>query len=99
MNKYKSLIIVMFFILIFSFSKVNAIVKDQSLLGKTLCLDAGHGGIDSGAIAGNIHEKNINLEIVNAISKELVSNGAYVVLTRDGDYELTKTTPMRKRND
>ena len=43
MNKYKSLMIVMFFILIFSFSKVNAIVKDQSLLGKTICLDAGHG--------------------------------------------------------
>mgnify|MGYP004631857543 FL=1 len=99
MNKYKILMIVMFFILVFSFSKVNAIVKEQSLLGKTICLDAGHGGIDSGAIANNIYEKDINLSIVNAISKELLANGAYVILTRDGDYELTKTTTMRKRND
>ena len=99
MNKYKSLMIVMFFILIFSFSKVNAIVKGQSLLGKTICLDAGHGGLDSGATAGNIYEKDINLEIVNVIGKELVANGSYVILTRNGDYELTKATTMRKRND
>lgn len=99
MNKYKSLMIVMFFILIFSFSKVNAIVKDYSLLGKTICLDAGHGGIDSGAIANNIYEKNINLNIVNTISKELLASGAYVILTRNGDYDLTRATTMRKRND
>lgn len=99
MNKYKVLMIVMFFILIFSFSKVNAIVKDYSLLGKTICLDAGHGGIDSGAIADNIYEKNINLDIVNAISKELLASGAYVILTRNGDYDLTRVTTMRKRND
>jgi N-acetylmuramoyl-L-alanine amidase len=99
MNKYKSLMIVMFFILIFSFSKVNAIVKGQSLLGKAICLDAGHGGLDSGATAGNIYEKDINLEIVNVIGKELVANGSYVILTRNGDYELTKATTMRKRND
>lgn len=45
MRQYKTLIIVLFFLSIFCFSKVNAMVKDYSLLGKTIYLDAGHGGL------------------------------------------------------
>lgn len=37
--------IVMFFICVFSFSKVNAVVRDYSLLGKVIYLDAGHQGV------------------------------------------------------
>ena len=43
MNKYKSLILVMFFLCLFTLSKTNAIVNDYKLLGKTIYIDAGHG--------------------------------------------------------
>lgn len=99
MNKYKTLIIVMFFLCIFCFSRVNAVVKDYTLLGKTIYLDAGHGGKDSGAISSTIIEKDMNLILTNLLAKELTSKGAYVLLTRDGDYDLSESTKNRKRND
>jgi N-acetylmuramoyl-L-alanine amidase len=99
MNKYKSLIIVMFFFLIFSLSKVNSIVNDTSLLGKIIYLDAGHGGTDSGAISKYILEKDLNLILVKKLEKKLIARGAIVYLTREDDYELTKSTYNRKRND
>ena len=58
MNKYKSLVIIMFFIFTFSISQVYADVNDLSLLGKVIYLDAGHGGVDAGAEAKNIKEKD-----------------------------------------
>ena len=45
MRQYKTLMIVMFFLSVFALGKVNAIVRDYSLLGKVIYLDAGHGGI------------------------------------------------------
>lgn len=45
MREYKTLMIVMFFLSVFCFSRVNAIVRDYSLLGKIIYLDAGHGGL------------------------------------------------------
>ena len=45
MREYKTLVIVMFFLSVFCFSRVNAIVRDYSLLGKIIYLDAGHGGL------------------------------------------------------
>lgn len=42
MREYKTLMIVMFFLSVFCFSRVNAIVRDYSLLGKIIYLDAGH---------------------------------------------------------
>ena len=45
MRQYKTLIFVMFFLCVFGLGKVNAIVKDYSLLGKVIYLDAGHGGL------------------------------------------------------
>lgn len=44
MKKYKILILIMFFLSIFVFEKVNASFKDLPLLGKIIYLDAGHGG-------------------------------------------------------
>lgn len=74
-------------------------VNDNSLLGKIIYLDAGHGGIDSGALYGNIYEKDINLILVNKLANELVSRGAIVYLTREGDYDLSTTKINRKRSD
>jgi len=99
MNKYKNLILVMFFLCTFTLSQVNALVNDYTLLGKIIYLDAGHGGKDSGAISSNIIEKEMNLTLTKLLARELTSKGAYVLLTRDDDYDLSKSTKNRKRND
>lgn len=100
MKKYKILIITMFFLSIFVFSKVNAIVKDLPLLGKTIYLDAGHGGKDCGAIFGSIEEKKLNLELVKKLAIKLGEKGAIVLLTRTEDKDLANPNVLnRKRSD
>ena len=99
MRQYKTLIICLFFLSIFCFSKVNAIVKDYSLLGKVIYIDPGHGGRDSGAISTTFLEKDMNLLLSQKLAQLLVSKGAIVYLTRDGDYDLSTSTINRKRND
>ena len=99
MYKYKTLMIIMFFLLVIGLSKVNASINDYSLLNKVIYLDAGHGGIDCGATSNYIIESELNLEIVKLLESELVKKGAYVLLTRNGDYDLATSSYNRKRSD
>jgi len=99
MSKSKTLILVMFFLLSFCIANVHAKINNQSLLGRVIYLDAGHGGPDSGAISGNVLEKDINLQIVQNLEAILTSKGAVVLLTRSGDYELSTSKYNRKRKD
>lgn len=99
MNKFKTIIIISLFISILSISKVYANVFDYTLLGKTIYIDPGHGGIDSGTTYKNIYEKDINLIMSKKIEKYLISKGATVYLTRETDKDLSKSKINRKRND
>ena len=99
MNKFKTIIIICTFISILSISKVYAIINSYTLLGKTIYIDPGHGGKDSGTTYKNIYEKDINLIISKKIEKYLISKGATVYLTRENDKDLSTTTVNRKRND
>ena len=99
MRGYKSSIICIFFISIFCFSKVNAIVNDYSLLGKSFYVDPGHGGRDSGAISSTFLEKDMNLNLSKKLAMALIGKGAIVYLTRDGDYDLSNSTINKKRDD
>ena len=74
-------------------------INSFSLTGKVIYLDAGHGGIDSGAVSGIILEKDINLIIVKKLEKELISRGAIVYLTRSSDNDLSSSKNNRKRSD
>lgn len=76
MNKYKILMIVMFFILVFSFSKVNAIVKEQSLLGKTICLDAGH----EGEIKSSINRTSCSKALIINKAKYFFNESIFIML-------------------
>lgn len=99
MNKYKLLIIICFFLSTIFLARVDAIINGYSLTGKIICLDSGHGGVDSGAQNINIVEKEMNLVLTKKLEKELISRGAIVYQTRDGDYDLSTTTINRKRSD
>ena len=99
MNKYKCLIVLSIFLIIFSFSKSYAIINNYTLLGKTIYIDPGHGGIDSGTTYKKIYEKDINLLLSKKLEKELTLLGATVYLTRETDKDLALTTNNRKRSD
>ena len=57
---------------------------------RVIVIDAGHGGIDSGAINTATHEKDLTLALARRLRTALQSRlGASVVLTRDSDVVLT----------
>lgn len=99
MNKSKLILIICMIFSIISISKVYALITNYNLLGKTIYLDPGHGGRDSGAVYKNIYEKDINLVITKKIEKHLTSKGATVYLTREKDIDLSTTNKNKKRSD
>ena len=99
MKQYKTLMMALFFFSILCFSRVNAMTHDYTLLGKTIYIDPGHGGPDSGAISKNFYEKEMNLVLSKKLGKYLSEKGALVYYTRDGDYDMAKSKNKRKRND
>ena len=99
MNKYKCLIILSMFLMIFSITKSYAIINNYTLIGKTIYIDPGHGGIDSGTTYKKIYEKDINLLLSKKLEQELTALGATVYLTRETDKDLALTTNGRKRSD
>ncbi|MGM0396919.1 MAG: N-acetylmuramoyl-L-alanine amidase [Bacillota bacterium] len=60
----------------------NENVRPQDI---TIVVDAGHGGKDPGAVAGSVHEKNINLTTSLKLRDALLSKGYNVIMTRDTD--------------
>jgi N-acetylmuramoyl-L-alanine amidase len=57
-----------------------------------VCIDAGHGGTDPGAIYYGLQEKDLTLQIANLLSTRLTAEGKYkVVMTRTGDQSLGNT--------
>lgn len=73
---------------------------DSRLVGKVIVLDAGHGGKDKGTSVGNVYESDINLSIVLKLKNALNKQGVDVILTRDGDYDLSgPNVSRRKKSD
>jgi len=56
-----------------------------SLVGKTICVDAGHGGHSSGAKGEDNLEKDLCLQMCLSLQRELEQRGARVIMTRDTD--------------
>lgn len=98
--KYKLSMLIIFILSLLSVNKVKAHFNEFPLIGKMIYIDAGHGGRDPGAQYNNNNEKDLTLEIVKKIQIELEKLGAVVLLTRDGDYDLSSaTSPNKKRSD
>lgn len=52
-----------------------------------ICLDAGHGGKDPGAMAKDLLEKDINLDVARKLKGMLEDLGHKVIMTRDIDVD------------
>ncbi len=71
---------------VFIAEKNDAFSKTKRKKHKKIVLDAGHGGKDCGAMSANlVCEKDIVLEVVKFLYKELKKRGYSVLLTRDKD--------------
>lgn len=67
-------------------SKEVGFVKGQ--YSKTIFLDPGHGGRDSGAYYYNIAEKDLNMQVYRKLRKKLEELGYKVLTSRDSDIDV-----------
>lgn len=78
--------------------------EQGKLTGKTICLDAGHGGYDGGARAkgSGVWEKELNLQVALKTRDCLEAMGAEVIMTRSDDRDLAEAEregSTKKRRD
>ncbi len=85
---------------VFIAEKNDTFIKTKRKKHKKIVLDAGHGGKDCGAMSTNlVCEKDIVLEVVKFLHKELKKRGYSVLLTRDKDIyiDLVARTELANR--
>lgn len=61
-----------------------------------IVVDAGHGGVDPGAISGGLQEKDFNLRAARYMANRFEELGVPVKLTRDSDETLPKNERIRR---
>lgn len=88
------------FLAIFIFEvKKNSqdVLTYMPVTNKVILLDAGHGGIDPGALSDDesVEEKDINLQITLKLRELLESSGCLVLLTREDDVSLYEESPHK----
>ena len=71
-------------------SKEVGFVKGQ--YSKTIFLDPGHGGRDSGAYYYNVAEKDLNMQVYRKLRKKLEELGYKVLTSRDSDIDVDFVT-------
>ncbi len=85
---------------VFIAEKNETFIKNKRKKHKKIVLDAGHGGKDCGAMSANlVCEKDIVLEVVKFLHKELKKRGYSVLLTRDKDIyiDLVRRTELANK--
>lgn len=68
-------------------------------IGKTVVIDAGHGGADGGVVGktSGVKESDINLAVAKKLEKALIENGYDVILTRENNDGLYKPSASNKK--
>lgn len=81
MKKRKILLIVILFV-ISGILIINAIIANNRPM---VCIDAGHGGTDVGAVLKDRYEKDDTLKVAKLVEKELKKQKVRVIMTRKKD--------------
>ncbi len=92
-NRKKKIIIITAAIAAVALIAVICVVGNKNSSTPRVCLDAGHGGDDVGAIFEDRYEKDDNLRLALAVGEVLEENGIKVIYTRKTD----KTVALEKR--
>ncbi|NLZ53554.1 MAG: AMIN domain-containing protein [Thermoanaerobacteraceae bacterium] len=71
-------------------SDIRLALHSSPLINKLIVIDPGHGGSEPGAVAGNVKEKELNLDIALKLKNLLESSGAKVYMTREDDTFVTQ---------
>lgn len=87
-----------------AFLPVSGGSSHRGISGRTIVIDAGHGGIDPGAVsAKGVLEKDITLRISRELEHLLKKAAVYVIMVRHGDHDLADSSETnllnRKRQD
>lgn len=71
-------------------SAVQPPPETTGLQGKIICLDPGHGGSNPGAVGiTGLWESKVNFNVAQKVAGYLRAQGATVILTRTGDYDVS----------
>lgn len=101
MFKYRVSVIIIIFIILFNYS-TNSDFSDKEIEinYNSVCIDAGHGGIDPGTVYQDIYEKDINLNIALYLGQILEEEDFIVTYTRTTDTDLApQNYKERKKTD
>ena len=96
----KKIIKILVIILIIAVIGAIIILKISHDKKTVICIDAGHGGSDVGAVLDNRYEKNDTLKVAKLVKKYLSKENVKVVMTRDEDksIELKNRCKIANRN-
>ena len=73
------------------FGRTQSAAKGNYSGGRTICLDAGHGGSDPGALnrSVGVTESQVTLDITRRLARILKSQGWNVIMTRESDRDVS----------
>lgn len=71
----------------------ETIIEDENnssnVKGRSVVIDAGHGGAQTGAVYGRVKEKDLNIDIAKRLNTKLSEIGVITYMTRDDDYNVS----------
>lgn len=79
-------------------SEDTIVVTKNTLDGYNILIDAGHGGIDAGAVKDGVYEKNIALSTAKKVAEYLKEEGATVTFTRKDDTFISLQNRVKQSN-
>ena len=92
---FAAAVILFFFVIL---PRINA-PEPEYPKNRIVCIDAGHGGKDAGAVLDTRYEKDDNLHLALAVEKALEAKGFTVVMTRTDDVFVELEDRCKTAND